>query len=114
MAIQSEHELPTGVKGNYWKILQINMDFLNAHAAVTLGLYKDKRAREENKQVLETLVFDWYGEDFPFDLEKLSEPKVNPVTIAYDKIKKMRTEEHEAEVPGRPGPEISFKGARKV
>jgi len=114
MALQLEHELATGVKANYWKIVRIDIDFQNKYTGVTVGLYKDKAARDTDKQVLETFTFEWYGDDFPFDLEKLSKPNVNPVTIAYDKIKKMRPEEHEAEVPGMPGSEISFKGARKV
>lgn len=114
MALQLEHELPTGVKANYWRILQINMDFQNKHAAITVGLYKDKKAREADKQVLEAFTFDWYGDDFPFDLEKLSAAKANPIIIAYDKIKKMRTEDQSAEVPGLPGAMISLKGARKA
>ncbi len=114
MAIQLEHELPTGVKANYWKILQINMDFQNNHATITVGLYKDKKAREADKQVLEVFTFDWYGDDFPFDLKKLSAAKANPITIAYNKIKKMRTDDQSAETPVMAGAMLSFKGARKA
>ena len=114
MALQLEHEVPSGVRGDYWKILQISMDFLNEHAVVTIGLYKNKTAREANKQALETFTFDWYGEDYPFDLEQLSAAKSNPITIAYNKIKKMRIDDQSDEVHDIPGAKISFKGARKV
>ena len=114
MALQLEYELPTGVKANYWRILQINMDFHNKHATITVGLYKDKKAREADKQVLEAFTFDWYGDEFPFDLKKLSAAKANPLTIAYEKIRKMRAQDQSDEVPGLPGAMMSFKGARKA
>ncbi len=88
MALQKTKELASGITGNYWKILQVNIDYLNSTSHVTIALYVDEEARAAGKNPLaEQQSFNWQGEEFPFGSSDLSAEDVNPLKVAYAKIK---------------------------
>lgn len=52
MALQKSKELPSGVSGNYWKIIQPIPDPINLQLSVKVALYKDQETAEAKKQNL--------------------------------------------------------------
>lgn len=52
MAFQKLHELPSGVSGDHWQIIQTTVDVQKAYASCMVALYKNSDAASQNKQVL--------------------------------------------------------------
>lgn len=49
MALQKSKELPSGVSGNYWKIISTSVDRLKSELSVKIALFKDKAASDAGK-----------------------------------------------------------------
>jgi len=52
MALQKSKELPSGVVGEYWKIIEVKVDRLKNELCVRIALFKDKAASDAGKQSL--------------------------------------------------------------
>lgn len=109
MALQQAHTTDSGVSGNYWRVLETNINYAQRQSRVTLGLYRDETARREERQVLEVRSYDWREGDtqhqpsifdpetgelvaqtpillsWPFAISEMD--SANPVAIAYQAIK---------------------------
>lgn len=73
-----------GVADNaYWKIIQLNINWLSKAAHIDLACWINEQARTEGKSPIKSVKFDWSGDDFPF---VDSEPQ-NEREQAYNKIK---------------------------
>ena len=57
MALEKEKEI-TGFVAKYWKISQLNVDFMTSSVKVELSLFKDEETRQENKRVFRKM-FTW-------------------------------------------------------
>lgn len=89
MALKKSKTLATGVVGEYWKIVDLNINWLTNQAHVAMCLWVDQQARLDGKQPLESQSFDWSGTNFPFTDE---EPQ-NERATAYTKIKESNLDE---------------------
>lgn len=93
MGLIKQKEVDTsGYTAEYWKIIETNINYVDRVSHVTMGLYKDKQARQNGKNPVESASFDWLGDEFPFDIDILDEEGNNAVKIAYEKIKESKKE----------------------
>lgn len=77
--------LPTdfGIDATYWKIVDLNINWLSRETHISLLGWSDKVSREAGRKELARKIFSFSGDDFPFlDIEPQNERE-----IAYDKIK---------------------------
>lgn len=59
-----EKTLETGMKGDYWKIIQTRTDYISGKTKAVLGLYKDAEQRHLNSNGhFHTAVFAMTGPD---------------------------------------------------
>lgn len=82
MALQVSKELPSGVVGDYWRVLSINILLEDAKAEVTVGLYKDASARQSGKVAILTDTKKVGG----ITIAVLQGAK-DPVELVYTKLK---------------------------
>jgi hypothetical protein len=85
MALQLSKELDTGVTGDYWRVVLVQLSPLGDRSTVIVCLYKDAAARAADKTPLETREYSWNAADYPFAVAALDED--NPYVIAYEKLK---------------------------
>lgn len=52
MALKKVKELPSGVSGEYWKVIQVSADRLGLKLSAKIALFKDKAASDAGKQHL--------------------------------------------------------------
>lgn len=52
MALQKDKELPSGVEGNYWKIIEARAEKKSSELVVKIALFKDKASSDSGKQHL--------------------------------------------------------------
>jgi hypothetical protein len=81
MALVLEKEVPSGVTGSYWRVVQLNVNYLLGVANVTVALFLSSTARREGKAPLYLTTFEWKGDDFIFAADQA------PVPLAYQKLK---------------------------
>lgn len=85
MAIQLEHELPSGVIANYWNISRLNLNFTDLSAVITMSLYADEEKRRNNKEYL--LLRDFYISDItPYMFIEVNNI-VDIAGVAYNLVK---------------------------
>lgn len=58
MAFCKNKKLNTGIEINYWRIIQLNVNYDRLDAVVTLAGYLSKEARDNGSQPIETVQFD--------------------------------------------------------
>ena len=89
MALQLSHEAPNGFSGNYWKIMQVEVDYNRGEAYCNLCLFKDAAASAADKAPIYNSEWTWSGADFTgwFDAATLDVVSQNPQERAYVKIK---------------------------
>jgi len=85
MALQLEHELLSGVTGNYWKVDRITIDRYKKEIDVYLSLYLDAAARAADKKYIINREYKWLDEEFFLESEDLTE--TNYIEAIYTKIK---------------------------
>lgn len=98
MALKLKKDSPyssTGVE--YWKISETNINWGAKTSHVVLSGFVSREERDAKKLPVLTQFFDWSGEQFPFDLNKLDRENENVVKTAYIKIKA-----EEADLMGNP------------
>lgn len=77
----------------YYKIVEINTNWLEKSSHVVMLGYLDQTARQELRQPIVSKVYDWSGDEFPFTLEALDLEGNNQIKIAYAKIKESKLDE---------------------
>lgn len=77
----------------YFKIVETNINWLTRSAHIVLAGWINEQARLDGKEPMDTKSFDLAGDEFPFDIEKLSEEGVNTLSVAYEVIKEPKIEE---------------------
>lgn len=87
MALQKKIATKYGIDADYWKIVDLNINWLTENSHVVLCGWASKEAREEGLKPLAQRGFDWSGEKFPFTDE---EPQ-NERGEAYEAIKNETT-----------------------
>jgi len=85
MALILEKILSTGVSGDYWKIIKLDMDIYHGVYRIQLALFKDEKARRDGLNSLEIKTF--YIRDDNFLGIQNSETINNPIIYCYNKIK---------------------------
>ena len=77
MALQKAITQPNGYDANYWRLVQVDIDWENGRAQVRLKGYKDKQARKDNPNQgsMDQKRFSIRGELFErfFDVPDLSQ-----------------------------------------
>lgn len=89
MALQKTHTSPSGTDGNYWKILQVEVDYPAQRVKCNLCLYKDSTAAGDGKEAIDNISFEWDSTvyDSHFDAAALDVVSQNPQERAYVYIK---------------------------
>lgn len=89
MALQVNYTNPAGVDVTYWKIIELNINYIQKFARIRLAGYKDITTRQDNMEFVESkyynitpLKFDEY-----FSVDTLDNENVNPVKQSYFYIK---------------------------
>jgi hypothetical protein len=75
----------SGINIEYWKIVEITINWADRTSLVKLAGYKDQISRQAGKYPLRTVGVDLLAGDFPFNLAALNAN--NPVKIAYAAVK---------------------------
>lgn len=96
MALEKLFEATTGSKYNkaYFRIVQINCSWLTRNAKVVILIYKDKAARQADKNSVGQLNFSFDGDegemfDQLFSMAIFEKKKTNPLKICYEYIKSL-------------------------
>jgi hypothetical protein len=89
MALQKTHTSPSGADGNYWRIMQINIEHNAETVYCNLCLFKDSTASDNDKNPLDNIDFEWDQTVFDshFDAGALDVVNQNPQERAYEYIK---------------------------
>ena len=77
----------TGLMGEYWKIVEIRINYLARTSVVLIFQWADQQARLDGKQWLQERQYSWDGAEFPFDLAALDAEGMNHVRAAYEKLR---------------------------
>lgn len=94
MALIKIKELENGISGNYWKIIKVEVDFLQRTAEIWLGLLKDKTFNDERYDkpeyensalLLKAERIQFGPENFPFTKEAIEGTNIK--AVAYNAIK---------------------------
>jgi hypothetical protein len=94
MALKLSVENPyNGTADNaYWKVVDLNCNWLNKNCHVSLCAWVDQQARTDLKQPIAQRSFDWSGDRFDFDVEE------NLVAQVYAKIKSEVTTDQDGNI----------------
>lgn len=101
MALRKIKELnTTGVTGDYWRLTQINFDFLNNKIYSSLQLYKDQASRSQGKNPLARVIEHYLDPSvFSINVELEDGTVINLLNLllnlSYSKIKDDATVEDE-------------------
>lgn len=93
MALQLTYENEMGLTGNYWRIAEVSIDFVNQVARIRIDLYKDAAAYSAGKAAMATKEYVYTTNDDNvdnftgyFDYATLNQT-VNSVAGTYTKLK---------------------------
>ncbi len=94
MAFIKEITLENGTTGDYWKIIDVRINYLYYTASIVFGLFKNKALNDEKygnvaneKLLLDTKGFNFIREEdggFIFDKENIS--GIDILAYAYEKV----------------------------
>lgn len=88
MALKKPIELNnSGVSCEYWKIHETNINWHDKVAKITLSGFISQEARENGKNPLVSINYDYTKENFPFLVEE------NVVAKAYELVKQPKLDE---------------------
>lgn len=87
MALELAHEMPSGVSGNYWRIVSLQLQKKQNTTTVSLGLFLDHAASDADKALLHDVSYTWAGADNPCTVAAMDVADSNPYKLAYDKLK---------------------------
>ena len=83
MALQKTVSTQYGINATYWKIVRMEIDWLNSKCFCRVSGWKDNASRLVPDEALDHRVYDWSGDDFNFS------HTFNNTEIAYDKMRVM-------------------------
>lgn len=82
MALLKNKPANFGLEITYWSIDELNINYASKQShCVLFGYLSEDSKKEDKEKPVETISFDWSGEDFTFV------KGVNNIEIAYEKIK---------------------------
>lgn len=81
MALQKNIVTNYGVDATYWKICITNFDWYKNIAVIDIKGFVDETARQEDKEPLATISYNFSGEDFTFNSAE------DVIAHAYNKLK---------------------------
>lgn len=84
MALKKVRELPSGVTGEYWKIIKLFINVVTGEAEATVVLFKDKSFRDEERPGIVAVPYQFKG----FTVAQMQRYP-DPVTLAYELIKEL-------------------------
>ena len=89
MALQKTHETASGASGNYWKVMQLNVDYNQEQIYCNLCLFVDAAASAAGKNPIGNAEWEWGSTEFAshFEASVLDTVNYNPQERAYDLIK---------------------------
>jgi hypothetical protein len=88
MALIKNIEGETGATAQYWRVIEVNMNYFASIGAVALAGYLTKAARNNGKRPLDARQFPLQGESFDaFQDAALAASGDTPVKAAYKFIK---------------------------
>jgi len=80
MALKKHKELPSGVVGEYWKIISVSADKVKSELTCRIALFKDKAASDSGKKILD-LVHSFSGKKTKVELSG------DLTSLAYEMVK---------------------------
>ena len=81
MALQKTVSTQYGINATYWKIVRMEIDWLNSKCFCRVSGWKDDASRLIPDEALDHRVYDWSGTDFTFG------HVLNNTVEAYGKLK---------------------------
>lgn len=72
-----------GIDSTYWKIVDLNINWLSKNSHVSMSGWSSKASRDAGDQPLTSRSFDWSSDEFPF----IDDEPQNERETAYLKIK---------------------------
>ena len=69
MALQKTKITIFGAPVSYWKVVETNVNWLNALSHITVAGYISKEASDSRLAPIESVSFDLNGADFPFNVD---------------------------------------------
>ncbi len=83
MALLKTISTNIGIDATYWKIIDLNINWLRKICHVVLGGWSSKNIRDLEKNPIDNRNFDFNDSNFPF----IEDEPQNERQIIYDKIK---------------------------
>ena len=99
MGLVKNKTLPTSASGEYWRVVQVNMNYDRTDCVVTLVCYVDEDARNADAQPLTSVQLD-LGDNFHDDEYSNGEDTMKNVSLkeVYKVLKSMsQTEDNKKE-----------------
>ncbi len=88
MALKVAIEGNTGAVADYWRVVEVNLNWFSASGQITIVGYLKKEARQAGKRPLDARQFPIEGPAFAaFAPEVLDEQGANPLASAYRHVK---------------------------
>ena len=76
---------------SYWKVVEMNINWLNKSMHVTLLGWLDEQSRIDGRQPISSRSYDWSGDDFPFNTDILMDEANALIGAIYGKIQGLTT-----------------------
>lgn len=100
MALIKEIEGETGASAQYWRVIEVNLNYFANVGAIALAGYVSKAARNAGKRPLDAKQFPLQGEAFNAFLDaQLQAAGETPVKKAYKFVKEFVPAEGQPENP---------------
>lgn len=87
MALQKSFELQSGISGNYWRITSVGLNPAYRTADITICLYYNSNARENEKQVLWCKPYQINGDNYDTYVSPEVLDTKNPLKSCYEYLK---------------------------
>ncbi len=107
MALEIALEGESGATAEYWRVIEVNLNYFHGVGAIALAGYVSSATRAAGKRPLDARQFPIQGKDFlAFDPAELDKAGNNPVAAAYNFVR--------AYVPKEGKPANPFTNAKDV
>jgi len=73
--------------GEYWKIVNVNMNVVNRSSRIKIALYENRISRKSGGNPLDYRQYTWEDLENPFTFDTINVEGMDPIEIAYNKIK---------------------------
>lgn len=85
MALIKSKELPSGISGEYSKVILKHLD--TSSVVCSVFLFKDQTAKEAGKHPMQEQTYSWSGEENPCTIAAMNVVDKNPIKLCYEKLK---------------------------